>query len=137
MKSDFKQILNDLGLKITPQRTSVLEVLSDLKKPITIQEIFLHLKKKNIDLVTIYRTITSLEKVGLVKRVDLRQDAVFYELNMNHHHHIVCTNCGTMEDFEICEMEKLSKKIASKSHKFKTIVEHNFELFGLCNSCST
>ena len=136
MKTDTKKILNGAGLKLTPQRTSILEVFSENKKPITAQEIHTQLKKKNIDLVTIYRTVASFEKAGLVKRVDLRQEAVFYELNLDHHHHIVCTNCGTMEDFELCEMEKLSKKIVTGSKKFTFINEHNFELFGVCNACT-
>ncbi len=135
MKTDYKKIFGELGLKNTPTRGVVFEVFSANKKPITVQEIYERLKKQKIDLVTIYRTIASFEKAELVKRIDLRQDAVFYELNLNHHHHIVCTSCGIMEDFEICEMENLSKKIVSQSKKFKTIAEHNFELFGVCNSC--
>ena len=94
-------------------------------------------KKSGMDLVTVYRTLASFEKAGIVKRVDLRADAVLYELNDEHHHHIVCTNCGTVEDFELCDMEALTKKIAQKSKHFKTIQEHTLELFGICTQCVT
>ena len=133
---DIKDTLKTLGMKNTPARTLVLEVLSENKKPMTVQDIADILKKKDIDLATIYRTITSFEKAELIHRVDLRTDTVLYELRSEHHHHIVCTSCGDMEDFELCDMENISKKIVSKSHKFNSVKEHNFELFGLCNACA-
>ena len=134
---EIKDTLNSLGMKSTPARMLVLEVLSKNKKPMAVQEIADVLKKKYIDLATIYRTIASFEKAELIHRVDLRTDMVLYELRSEqHHHHIVCTSCGDMEDFELCDMENVSKKIVSKSHKFNSVKEHNFELFGLCNACA-
>ena len=92
-------------------------------------------KLKNIDLVTLYRTIGSFEKNGLLRRVDLHKDSVYYEINTNHHHHIICKKCGVMEDFNICDINRLTKKITAKASQFKIINEHNFELFGVCNDC--
>jgi Fur family ferric uptake transcriptional regulator len=132
---DFKKILNEVGLKNTSPRVTILKTLSEIKKPETVQEIHKTLKKHKIDLVTLYRTLASFEKYKLVKRVDLHKDAVYYELNLEHHHHIVCTSCNKIEDFENTEIEKVLKQIASKSAKFKNIKEHSLELFGLCNTC--
>lgn len=133
MKQDFKKILRDAGLKSTSQRLAVIKILSEIKHPETAQEI--HKRLKKLDLVTLYRTLTSFEKSQIVRRVDLHKDAVYYELNVNHHHHIVCTNCGKLEDFELCDMDKLTKRIVAKASNFKTVSEHSLELFGVCNTC--
>lgn len=134
--TDPKNILQDASLKSTAPRLAILESLAKTKKPTSAQELHKALAKKGIDLVTIYRTLASFEKAALVKRLDLRKDAVFYELSGTHHHHIVCTSCGDMEDFETCDMESLSKKIAGKAKKFKAVSQHSLELFGVCTACS-
>ncbi len=134
-KKDFKKTLREAGLKNTPPRITIMKTLSEIKVPETAQEIYKKLKKHKIDLVTLYRTLASFEKNKLVKRVDLHKDAIYYELNLEHHHHIVCTSCNKMEDFENTEIEKVLKQVALKSAKFKNIKEHSLELFGLCNAC--
>lgn len=130
---DFKKILHNAKLKNTNSRLAVLETLSKIKHPETAQEIHKQLKK--IDLVTLYRTLTSFEKSQLVKRIDLHKDSVYYELNTDHHHHIICTDCGKLEDFELCDMNSLTKKIVAKALNFKSVSEHSLELFGVCNTC--
>ena len=132
-KQDFKKILHGAELKSTDPRLAVLKALSEVKHPETAQEI--HKRLKNMDLVTLYRTLASFEEKQLVKRIDLHKDAVCYELNTGHHHHIVCTNCGTVEDFEVCDKNRLIKNIVAKASKFKNIKEHSLELFGVCNTC--
>lgn len=134
MPQDFKKMLQNAGLKNTAMRIVVLETFLGNKYPKTAQEIHKQLKK--IDLVTLYRTIASFEKSGILKRVDLRQDAVYYELNVKHHHHLVCTNCAKVENFENKKVEKIIGEIFRKSKKFKNLKEHSFELFGLCKACA-
>jgi len=136
MKEDFKKILNDAGLKSTTPRLVVLKALSDLKHPMTAQEIHKKIGKNKIDLVTLYRTLASFEKSQLIRRVDLHKDTVYYEFNNNHHHHIICTDCGVLEDFELCDIDRLTKKIVSKASNFKSVREHSLELFGICNMCA-
>ena len=135
IKHDLKKILKDAGLKNTVPRNLVLKSFLEIKKPATAQELYKKFKKKEIDLVTLYRTIDAFEKSGLIRRIDLRKDAVHYELNTDHHHHIVCTNCDKMEDFENREVEKILEKIAKKSANFGEIKNHSLELFGFCKDC--
>ena len=131
---NFKNLLQNAKLKNTAPRLAVLKAFAENKYPATAQEIYK--KIKNVDLVTLYRTIASFEKTDLLKRVDLRQDAVYYELNTEHHHHLVCTNCNKIENFENEKVEKIIGEIFRKSDKFKNINEHSFELFGLCKVCA-
>ncbi len=133
---DLKKIVHDHGYKATPQRLAILSVFSKNHRPFSAEEIYKKLKKTGTDLVTIYRTLTSFEKGGVLKRVDLRKDSVQFELAHGHHHHIVCTICGRVEDFDDCDLETVTKKIVSKSAHFKSIREHSLELFGVCRKCS-
>ncbi|MDR3519794.1 MAG: Fur family transcriptional regulator [Candidatus Pacebacteria bacterium] len=135
-KVEIKNLLQNAKLKNTTPRVVILETLLNIKHPETAGEIHKRLKKNKIDLVTLYRTLASFEKNKLVKRVDLHKDAIYYELDLDHHHHIVCTKCNKLERFENSEIEKVLNKIISKSVKFKNIKEHSLELFGICKKCA-
>lgn len=130
-------ILKKSNLKITSARIAILDILQSSSTPLSVEMIETRLKHKRINHVTIYRTVESLLKLGVISRVDLRKESVFYEFNNihHHHHHIVCTGCGVLEDFSSCQMESTTSHVLSKSKKFKVINDHSFELFGLCNSC--
>lgn len=131
-----KTLLKDLGFKITSTRLAILEVFNKNNKPIDANFIFNKLKEE-INEATIYRTLTSFEKSGILRRIDLRKDSIYFELNYDHHHHIVCTKCGLIEDFkENKNIEKLLNQIVEKSVKFKNIKEHSLELFGFCKMCN-
>lgn len=137
--------INDLlkknGQKITPARLSILNIFFKNKVPLCAPDIYKELLKdkkiNNINEVTVYRNLSSLEKSGIIKIVNLRRDAVHFEMNSDHHHHIVCTSCGLIEDFkENKNIKKLLEQIAEKSTIFKNIKEHSLELFGTCKVCS-
>lgn len=135
-RAGAREILKSFGLKSTPTRLSVLDIFSKYCKPINAEYILDVLKKRSVDVVTVYRTLSAFEKKKIIHRVDLRMDSVYYEFsNYHHHHHIVCTKCGYIEKFEDCRISELSKELLSKKSKFKTIQSHSFELFGLCNKC--
>ncbi|MCX6754597.1 MAG: Fur family transcriptional regulator [Candidatus Nomurabacteria bacterium] len=134
-------ILKDNGLKVTPARLSILNIFTKSKFPLNAFSVYSELSKdkknKNINEATVYRTLSSLEKNDILKIVNLRKDSVYFELNNDHHHHIVCTICGTVEDFkENISIEKILSKIIEKSTKFKKIKEHSLELFGICKVCN-
>jgi Fe2+ or Zn2+ uptake regulation protein len=133
---NLKKIFKDNGLKNTPTRMSIVEVFTKNDKPISANFIYKALKEK-LDEATVYRTLSSFEKSKILRRVNLRKESVFYELNNDHHHHIICTKCGLIEDFkENKDIEKLLNQIIEKSAKFKNIKEHSLELFGFCTVCN-
>ncbi len=72
----------------------------------------------------------------IVSRVDFREGFERFEFQDHHHHHMVCIDCGVVEEFETCEAEDISKKVLRSSKKFKSINDHALELFGLCNVCA-
>jgi Fe2+ or Zn2+ uptake regulation protein len=136
MKLDCGKILKEGGLRNTSSRCMVLEVLYKFRKPVRAFDVYNKLKNK-MDEATVYRTLSSFEEVGIVRQVNLRREAVYFELNTDHHHHIVCLKCGAIEDFkESSEIEKILGRIVEKSSRFKNIREHSLELFGICKVCN-
>jgi Fe2+ or Zn2+ uptake regulation protein len=135
----MREILKQSGLKATPARLAILDIFSTNKIPLNAEVIYkkiLKIKKlRKINEATIYRTLLSLEESGVLKKVNMRKNSSYFELNNEHHHHIVCTKCDEIEDFENKELERIIGRIVEKSSKFKKVNEHSLELFGLCRMC--
>jgi len=137
---NFAQILKKHRLKITSTRLDILSVFSNDCQPINAEYIHKILKNKKVNLVTIYRTLLSFEKAGILKRVDLHQESIFYELinNKNHHHHIICLKCKKVSDFNGCNQNAhlLINKALKQNKDFALISHHSFDLFGICKKCN-
>jgi Fur family ferric uptake transcriptional regulator len=123
-------------LKITSPRKLVLEALLKDHGPFSAEELLTKLKKK-CDLASVYRTLTSLEEVHIIRRCEFGDKISRYELinlnNDHHHHHLICNKCKTIEVINTCRLEKSIKSTIKKSG-FKN-VSHILEFFGTCPSC--
>ncbi len=138
MNNDYKYILHQKGLKITDIRLAVLALMETAHRPLDIPELLSLLsKKETTDKVTLYRTITTLEKVGLVKRVMLKKRQAYYELNEphEHHHHLTCQQCGMMVDVPGCQVT-IEQKTLLRGTGFNKITDHSLEFTGICNTCA-
>lgn len=130
--------LRSAGLRATRPRIVILQKLGAATSPLSVDEIFRSLSRSPIDRVTIYRTLEHFIRVRLVRAVDLKRDAKLYELQDEHdHHHLVCVDCGTTEDFTGCNIETIAQKALKKSSHFAAISDHSLELFGRCNACTS
>lgn len=131
---DVLKKLKGSGYRLTKARQEVLKTLTE--KPQTVQEMYEILKKAHveIDIASIYRTLEIFVEMGVVYAIDLGGDSKKYELvdKSHHHHHLVCNNCGTIEDISINE-DYLSREV-KKSTQF-AVDHHHLEFFGLCTSC--
>ncbi len=126
-------LMKSKGQRVTAQKLSVLRALQN--KPQTVQEMYTALTsyKSDIDKATVYRILTCFVELGVVRQIYLQDREVRFELtDSSHHHHLVCTNCGGIEDVEFNE-EALLKEV-SKQTRF-TIVNHSLEFFGICSQC--
>lgn len=138
MVKDFKFLLKEKGLKVTKTRLDILNVFSDKCSPINALYIKKTLKNKKVNLVTIYRNLVSFENSSILKRVDLHQESLHYELVDNyHHHHIICLKCKNVKNFDDCNIDSslLIKKILRQNKEFEMISYHSFDLFGICKKC--
>jgi len=128
-------ILRKRGLRITQPRIEILEALGEELK--TVEEIKTYLLKKRsaVDLVTIYRNLELLVDLGIVNKVLFEDKVARFEIiKMNHHHHLVCSKCGDVEEIDLNEKRLLSQ-VKQKSN-FQ-ILKHSLEFFGFCVRCQT
>jgi Fur family ferric uptake transcriptional regulator len=134
---DIREILKEKGYRATAGRVRLLQILKNASKPMSIRDILKRAKGGLLDQVTLYRALESLSERGIVNRADLNSGIVHYEYTgAHHHHHIVCTDCGAVEDFWDKLCDSVEKKAIRKSNSFKTISSHSMELFGICANCS-
>lgn len=123
------------GLRPTPRRLALVDALKAAKTPKTVDE--LRMRLKDVDLVTIYRNLQLLVEAGLVREVRFKDASVRYELaGGEHHHHLVCTSCGKVDELEGCNVSLFEKKALRQTERFATINEHSLEFFGTCVACA-
>lgn len=134
---DFKGLLPSRGLKETPKRLLLLKLLALERAPMTITA--LSKKARGVDTVTIYRALEAFVTVGIVERVDFHKPEARYELAVgrHHHHHLVCSGCGIVEDIEDCHPKGLEQSVLKSSSRFALISGHSLEFFGTCTKCIT
>ncbi|MFA5171028.1 MAG: ferric iron uptake transcriptional regulator [Sulfuriferula sp.] len=127
--------LKNIGLKATLPRLKVLELFENsAKRHLTAEDIYRMLIAEEIDigLATVYRVLTQFEQAGLLLRHHFDSDKAVYELNTDQHHdHLVCLQCGLVEEFFDEEIERRQKNIAAE--RGFTIHEHSLHLYVDCN----
>lgn len=128
---------NDLrraGLKVTLPRIKILEILGTAQpRHMSAEDIYKHLLEshEDIGLATVYRVLTQFEAAGLVTRHHFEGTTAVFELNEGEHHdHIVCLDCGRVEEFMDSGIEARQKEIASKFGY--QLVDHSMILYGRC-----
>ena len=129
------QDIRKAGLKVTLPRVKVLEVLEGSSSPrhLTAEDVYKALLEKGeeIGLATVYRVLTQFVSAGLVERHHFEGGQAVFELNRgSHHDHIVCVQCGRVEEFYDATIEKCQRSLAEKSG-FK-INDHSLIIYGDC-----
>ncbi len=129
---DFIDRCRQEGLKITPQRVAVYEILLNSYNHPTVEEIYDEVKKRYpfVSLATVYRTVETLEQMGLAKKVCYWGSSARYDANIDEHHHLICVKCGAIRD--IYMEEDLS--IPSELEGFRT-EGYSVNIYGLCPEC--
>ncbi|HUX64716.1 ferric iron uptake transcriptional regulator [Sulfuricella sp.] len=128
------QDLKNAGLKATTPRLKILNLFetSDVRH-LTAEDVYKILLADNEDvgLATVYRVLTQFEQAGLLIRHHFEGDKAVFELNQGKHHdHLVCLQCGKVEEFYDPEIEKRQDKVA-KERGF-VVREHSLYLFADC-----
>ena len=130
-------LLRQKGHKLTRQRRAVLEVIVLSQDHMTPAEIHKKVQEADptIGLVTVYRTLEMLAGAGLICRVHTDQTSRSYLLRRpdEHHHHLICSDCGRVVDFTDCNLHGLEEKL-SRETGFTT-EGHILEFFGCCPVC--
>lgn len=132
----IRRKLLELGGRWTSARAKLVDAFFACARPLTIREAH-RLSGAESDLVSTYRTVRTLQKIGALIAVDVTAEGERYELSdahREHHHHLICTGCGSVEDFEDCFAEALRKKLIRRT-RFK-IAGHDFKFYGQCSECA-
>ena len=126
------------GLRLTGPRRALLAILSESQKPLSAKGLLAALAQAAVvvNKTTVYREIESLEKIGVLRSIQLGERSTYYELaTRDHHHHLVCLECAEVEDVDVNEesIVKQERKIVAE-HRFQ-VTHHALEFFGLCVRC--
>lgn len=126
--------LKNNGLKATLPRLKILEVFqSGAQRHMTAEDVFRHLLNDNADigLATVYRVLTQFEQAGILSRNHFESGKAVYELNEGQHHdHMVCLDCGRVEEFYDPEIEARQQAVAQA--KGFEIADHALSLYAHC-----
>ncbi len=126
--------LKNIGLKATLPRLKILEIFQrSAVRHLTAEDVYRNLLQEQLDigLATVYRVLTQFEQAGLLSRSNFESGKAVFELNEGKHHdHLVCIDCGRVEEFFDPEIESRQHSIA-ESRGFK-LQEHALALYGAC-----
>lgn len=130
-----KEIFKEFGLKATPRRLAIYDLLATTAKPLDAKEIKKNLGRfyLKINKATIYRILKTLSKKNLVIAIELNEGKFRYELADHHHHHLVCLRCDRIQDIDSCRVDIEKEKI--KSRYLFDVQNHRLEFFGVCQNC--
>ena len=136
-KFPFEHEIRNTGLKVTEPRLKILSVFEKSKaRHLSAEDIHDTLKAKSVmvGMATIYRALANFEKAGILNKSTFDDGRAIYEINEGpHHDHIVCVDCGNVEEFVDEEIEKKQKKIANQ--KGNSLKSHSLVLYGSCSEC--
>lgn len=128
----------DRPTRSTRQRSSIYAALDEVRSFLSAQEIHALLRQRDarVGLTTVYRNLQAMANRGeldVVRRGD--GESLFRKCGTDdHHHHLVCRDCGFSVEIENDDVERWTQR-AARRHRFSE-VSHDLEIFGLCEKCS-
>ena len=126
--------LKSAGLKATVPRLKIINLFEASKvRHLTAEDVYRQLLSEGLDigLATVYRVLTQFEQAGLLTRHHFESGKAVFELNEGRHHdHLVCLECGRVEEFYDAEIENRQAKVAQE-RGFR-IAEHALYLYAEC-----
>jgi Fur family ferric uptake transcriptional regulator len=129
--------IRESGYRLTPQRQAILEIILESQNHLT--PVALHKRARDrhpkVGKVTIYRTLELLIQLGFLCKVHSETFCRSYLVRRpdEHHHHLVCSICGKVVDFNNCELKKMELQLTNETNFI--IDDHLLEFHGRCQSC--
>ncbi|MDI3327011.1 MAG: Fur family transcriptional regulator [Alicyclobacillaceae bacterium] len=128
-------LLKERGVRITPQRTAILQYLLTHRTHPTADEIYRAIQPvyPNVSVATVYNNLRAFQEAGLVKELTTGDHASRFDINMTPHHHAICDVCGKIVDFYHPGLENLDDVLARELGF--TVTEQRLEVHGVCPDC--
>ena len=131
-RPDLMSAIEDMGYRITQPRRDVIGLLDTKPDGFGAEEINEALPA--VGRATVYRTIRLLLDVGVICKLVMRDGSTKYSLaRVEHHHHLVCVRCGTVEEFSDSTIERLVRAIGVEVSG--EILGHRIEFDIICKTC--
>ena len=137
----IEEILRAKKIKVTPQRMAVYSILKKTDAHPNVEMIYQKLKPDYpaMSLATVYKTVDTLKKVGLIQELSVGEGGLRYDANIKPHSHIFCEVCGKVDDVEQYPLDELQdrflfEKVKKETGYDVTLVQLYF--FGECPQCS-
>ncbi len=124
------------GLRVTSQRALILEIIRHGRGHLDADEIYRRAREKHsrLSLSTVYRTLQTLKKLGLVEELHFDEEHHHYEVKpAAEHHHLVCLGCGKVVEFK-CPLSQEMKDDVSREKNFE-VTEVEVQMRGYCSRC--
>lgn len=118
------------GLKMTGQRKVILQVLGDSIDHPSVEDVYARAKAidESVSMATVYRTLSLLDEMDLVIKHEFKEGFARFEVNEEHHHHLIDLETGQVIEFQNERLEKLKEEIARELGY--ELVDHTLELYG-------
>jgi Fur family ferric uptake transcriptional regulator len=129
--------LEERNLRRTQQREAILEVFLATTGHITSDDLYQKVREKHrrIGYTTVYRTMKLLCEAGLATERHFDDGVTRYEIQQEHHDHLVCVRCGKIVEFE-CSMIESAQDDIAQEYGFR-LLRHRHELYGHCPDCQS
>jgi len=134
---DIVKKLAEKEYRLTPQRLMIVSAIENSDGHISAEEIYAQVVAKYpyVNISTVYRTLELLKELGLVTETDFGEGRVRYHpVGKGHHHHLVCTQCGTVIDLDESLLSSLESMLL-REYKFSADLKH-LAIMGRCARCS-
>jgi|DewCreStandDraft_2_1066082.scaffolds.fasta_scaffold00350_7 Fur family ferric uptake transcriptional regulator len=127
------QRLEDRGCRVTAPRLAVLAAAADAGDQFSAEDVARRVP--HVGRATVFRTLKLLVEMDVLCRVLLDDGSLRYRWSRRgHHHHLVCTACGAVEDFTLCDVTELLREL-TRAINF-SVEGHWLEVYGRCAACS-
>jgi Fur family ferric uptake transcriptional regulator len=136
----IKQQLSAHNYKLTPQREATVRVLLENEEDhLSAEDVYLLVKEKapEIGLATVYRTLELLSELQIIHKLNFGDGVTRYEFRAegaeHHHHHLICLNCGTVDEIVDDWLGPIEKRV-EREFDFQ-IIDHRLTFHGICHRC--
>ena len=131
------EVIKGKGLKLTPQRRLIIDIIHDAHSHLTGEDIINHVQTRmpGVNKSTIYRTLGVLERTGCVFKSESGDHSIYHHAEEGHHHHMICSKCGKIIE---CDEDVFTPVESSLLENYGFCVDFKHMVMnGLCGECKS
>lgn len=131
----LRQLCKEAGIKLTHQRLEIFRALMAVSNHPSAELIHkrIHKKLPTIAIDTVYRTLTTFDELGLIKKLHVMNERTLFDTNLDIHHHFICTRCKKVSDIYWADFDNIA--LPGTVENMGKVESRHLEIHGICNSC--